>query len=56
MDHYCYSIEDYDVLEAEAKLKEHRLNPRVVRDDGRIYFDDPDGLTVQLAAENNRPN
>ena len=49
MDHYCYSIKDFDIVEVEAKLKEHRLNPRVVRDDGRIYFKDPDVFTVQLA-------
>ena len=50
MDHYCYSVENYDVNDAERKLKEHDLEPRVVRDAGRIYFKDPDGLTVQLAA------
>ena len=55
MDHYCYSIVDYDVRVAEAKLNEQGLNPRVVRDDGRIYFDDPDGLEVQLAAATHRP-
>ena len=49
MHHYCYSLDEYDVNEAEAKLNEHRLEPRVVRSDGRIYFSDPDGLTVQLA-------
>ena len=55
MDHYCYSIKNYDVNQAEAKLKEHNLEPRVVRDAGRIYFKDPDGLTVQLAAGDHRP-
>lgn len=55
MDHYCYSIKDYDVNNAEAKLKAEGIEPRVVRDDGRIYFPDPDGLTVQLAADGHRP-
>ena len=55
MDHYCYSIKNYDVNRAEAKLKEHGLEPRVVRDAGRIYFTDPDGLTVQLAAGDHKP-
>ncbi len=55
MDHYCYSIKDYDVNRAEEALLEHNLQPRVVRDDGRIYFNDPDGLTVQLAASDHRP-
>lgn len=49
MDHYCYSIDDYDVDECEAKLKAEGFEPRVVRPDGRIYFKDPDDLTVQLA-------
>ena len=49
MDHYCYSIDDFDVDECEAKLKAEGFEPRVVRPDGRIYFKDPDGLTVQLA-------
>ncbi|MGI9515699.1 MAG: VOC family protein [Pirellulaceae bacterium] len=49
MDHYCYSIDDYDVDRCEALLKAQGIEPRVVRPDGRIYFPDPDGLTVQLA-------
>lgn len=49
MDHYCYSIDEYDVGECEARLKAEGIEPRVVRSDGRIYFPDPDGLTVQLA-------
>ena len=55
MDHYCYSIKDYDVTTAEEKLKEQGFKPRVVLNAGRIYFTDPDGLTVQLAASNHRP-
>jgi catechol 2,3-dioxygenase-like lactoylglutathione lyase family enzyme len=55
MDHYCYSIKNYDVNEAEEKLKEHDLEPEVVRDAGRIYFKDPDGLKVQLAAADHSP-
>lgn len=49
MDHYCYSIDSYDVDDCEARLKAQGIEPRVVRPDGRIYFSDPDGLTVQLA-------
>ena len=49
MDHYCYSVDNYDVDQCEAKLKASGFDPRVVRPDGRIYFKDPDGLTVQLA-------
>ncbi len=53
MDHYCYSIEDYDVNVAEKKLKAEGFDPRVRG--GRIYFKDPDGLTVQLASKTHRP-
>ncbi len=53
MDHYCYSIEDYDVDVAAQKLKAEGFNPRVTS--GRIYFKDPDGLTVQLASKTHRP-
>jgi catechol 2,3-dioxygenase-like lactoylglutathione lyase family enzyme len=50
LDHYCYTIKDYDVAQAEKKLREAGLK-NIRRTSGRIYFDDPDGLTVQLAAE-----
>ena len=54
MDHYCYSVKDYDVRDAERKLKAAGIEPRV-RGGNRIYFEDPDGLTVQLAAETHLP-
>ena len=48
LDHYCYAVEDYDVRSAAEKLREQGFAPRVTGN--RIYFDDPDGLEVQLAA------
>ena len=53
MDHYCYSVEGYDAHKAAQRLGEQNLESRVRGD--RIYFDDPDGLTVQLAAAEHRP-
>lgn len=53
LDHYCYSIEDYDVRDAEAKLKAAGFDPRVTGN--RIYFDDPDGHVVQLASTEHMP-
>lgn len=53
MDHYCYSVEDYDVQKAAEKLKSLGLEPEVHGQ--RIYFKDPDGLTVQLAANDHQP-
>ena len=54
MDHYCYSVKGYDVRDAERKLKAEGIEP-TVRGGNRIYFEDPDGLTVQLAAETHLP-
>lgn len=48
MAHYCYSVRDYDVNDAAKKLRSQGIEPRVTGN--RIYFPDPDGLTVQLAA------
>jgi hypothetical protein len=39
---------------AEQKLRAAGL-PNIHRTSGRIYFDDPDGLTVQLAASAHMP-
>ncbi len=47
LNHYCYAIKDFDADRAEAKLKEAGLKVR--REEGRIYFDDPDGIEVQVA-------
>ena len=48
MDHYCYAVRDYDVERAAEKLRDAGLEPRIRGN--RIYFDDPDGHVVQLAA------
>ena len=52
LNHYCYSVDDYDVRTAEEKLKAEGLTPRV--SGGRIYFKDPHGLEVQLASADHR--
>ena len=48
MHHYCYGIRDYDADAAARKLDQVGLTVR--RAGGRIYFPDPDGLEVQVAA------
>jgi len=53
LNHYCFSIDDYDVAKAEETLNSENLNPR--REGNRIYFSDPHGITVQLAAGEHRP-
>lgn len=48
LDHYCYAVPGYDADEAERRLKDAGLEVR--REGGRVYFKDPDGIEVQVAA------
>ena len=52
MHHYCYAIDDYEPGAAVEKLKAAGLTVR--RAQNRVYFDDPDGLEVQVAAAHAR--
>ena len=52
MNHYCYSISSYGVTDAAEKLRAAGIEPEIHGD--RIYFPDPDGLTVQLASPDHR--
>jgi catechol 2,3-dioxygenase-like lactoylglutathione lyase family enzyme len=47
LDHYCYAIDDYDADTAMERLAAAGLRPR--REGNRVYFPDPDGITVQVA-------
>ena len=47
LDHYCYNIRNYDPDEVVRELEAAGLDPR--RESNRVYFDDPDGIEVQLA-------
>ena len=47
MHHYCYAIDSYEPGSAVEKLKAAGLTTR--RAQNRVYFDDPDGLEVQVA-------
>ena len=52
-DHFCFSIENYEPNAVTAKLAEHGIES--TRRENRIYFKDPDGLTVQVSAESHQP-
>jgi catechol 2,3-dioxygenase-like lactoylglutathione lyase family enzyme len=52
MDHYCYSVPGYDQQDAAERLRAEGIEPRL--SGRRIYFPDPDGLEVQLAAPDHR--
>lgn len=45
--HYAYAIPDYDQRQAAERLRAAGLDPRL--EGGRIYFDDPDGIVVQVS-------
>lgn len=47
--HYSYGIDDYNQQEAARRLREAGLAPKLRG--SRIYFDDPDGIEVQVSRE-----
>jgi len=55
LDHYCIAIENYRAEAAVEELKRQGLNPRRSAGTNRVYFPDPDGITVQVSAPDNRP-
>lgn len=46
VDHFCFTVEGYEADQALARLQAAGFAPR--REEDRVYFDDPDGLEVQL--------
>lgn len=48
LDYFAFAIEGYQPGEAVARLEAAGLAPR--RRGNRVYFDDPDGLEVQVTA------
>ena len=46
LNHYCYSIRDFNADDAVQKIGDAGLRPR--REGNRVYFPDPDDLTVQV--------
>ena len=50
LNHYCIGIEDYEVGRVIDGLRRQGLEPRRTAGTNRVYFDDLDGLEVQLAA------
>ncbi|MCP3977957.1 MAG: hypothetical protein GY716_01320 [bacterium] len=49
LDHYCYTVEGYRAGDVVERLGSVGLESRRVQN--RVYFDDPDGIEVQLASE-----
>ncbi len=55
LNHYCVGIESYDVERVTAELERQGLNPRQPSGSNRVYFDDPDGIEVQLSSTGHQP-
>jgi catechol 2,3-dioxygenase-like lactoylglutathione lyase family enzyme len=53
MDHFCISVDGYTPDEAVKLASREGLNPR--RFGARVYFDDPNGLEVQVASGSHQP-
>lgn len=53
MDHYCIAIDGYKADAVVAELKRQGITSRRTQD--RVYFPDPDGLTVQVSAADHQP-
>jgi catechol 2,3-dioxygenase-like lactoylglutathione lyase family enzyme len=49
LDHYCYTIDDYVPDRVVERLRAASLAPE--RHEDRVYFNDADGLQVQLSGE-----
>jgi len=50
LDHFCIAIENFSAEGALQELKRQGLNPTRPEGSDRVYFPDPDGLTVQVSA------
>ena len=50
MNHFCFTWPGKTASEAVRRLEAAGIQPR--REENRVYFKDPDGLTVQVAEEN----
>jgi catechol 2,3-dioxygenase-like lactoylglutathione lyase family enzyme len=51
LDHYCYAVENFDPDAAMETLNRLGMKPRRAGGTDRVYFPDPDGITVQIAAK-----
>ena len=50
LDHFCIAIENFSADGAMEELKHQGLNPTSPTGSDRVYFPDPDGLTVQVSS------
>ncbi|NND96368.1 MAG: hypothetical protein HKN47_03445 [Pirellulaceae bacterium] len=54
VNHFCVGLDQFHVQVAAERLKQYGIEPRVRKDKPEVYFEDPDGITVQLESKNYR--
>jgi catechol 2,3-dioxygenase-like lactoylglutathione lyase family enzyme len=54
VNHFCVGLDEYHVQAAAERLKQFGITPRVRQDKPEVYFQDPDGITVQLESKDYR--
>ena len=50
LDHFCIAIQSFNADAVMDELKRQGLNPTRPSGSDRVYFPDPDGLTVQVSS------
>ena len=50
LDHFCIAIQDFSLDAVMEDLKRQGLKPTRPSGSDRVYFPDPDGLTVQVSS------
>ena len=50
LDHFCIAVQNFNADAVMEDLKRQGLNPNRPSGTDRVYFPDPDGLTVQLSS------
>lgn len=54
VNHFCVGLNEFQVRVAAGRLRQYGVSPRVRQDKPEVYFQDPDGITVQLESKEYR--
>lgn len=52
--HFCVGVDDYEIENAAQKLRDSGVEPTIRQDRPELYFNDPDGILVQLSEKEYR--
>lgn len=54
INHFCIGLDNYSVEDSARRLKAFDIEPLVRKDKPEVYFEDPDGILVQLESRHYR--